>query len=138
MGRADREGRPDGRSRQRTPGHRASGARFASSEQCRLRASQEGVEAFTRLVDEHSDLVQGVTVRILGDEDARDAAQEVWIKAWAGIKGFRGDSASSIWLYRIVVTGQPHPSGAEPAGRVRGRGRSGSPDVGRPYETNSQ
>ncbi len=103
MGRADREGRPDGRSRQRTPGHRASGARFASSEQCRLRASQEGVEAYTRLVDEHSDLVQGVTVRILGDEDARDAAQEVWIKAWASIKGFRGDSAFSTWLYRIAV-----------------------------------
>lgn len=55
------------------------------------------------LVDEHSDLVQGVTARILGAEDARDAAQEVWIKAWAGIKGFRGDSAFGTWLYRISV-----------------------------------
>ena len=61
------------------------------------------------------------------DEDARDAAQEVWIKAWAGIKGSRGDSAFSTRLYRIVVTGQPHPSGAEPAGRnsaTRGRHRN--------------
>ena len=67
------------------------------------RASRGDAEAFTRLVDEHSDLVHGVTVRILGAGDARDAAQEVWIKAWAAIKGFRGDSAFGTWLYRIAV-----------------------------------
>jgi RNA polymerase sigma-70 factor, ECF subfamily len=67
------------------------------------RASRGDAEAFTRLVDEHSDLVRRVTVRILGAGDARDAAQEVWIRAWADIKGFRGASAFGTWLYRIAV-----------------------------------
>ncbi|MEJ7841732.1 MAG: RNA polymerase sigma factor, partial [Rubrobacter sp.] len=83
------------------------GRRRASAEEDGKRlaalASRGDVEAFTKLVDEHSGLVHGVAVRILGAGDARDAAQEVWIKAWAGIKGFRGDSAFSTWLYRIAV-----------------------------------
>lgn len=41
--------------------------------------------------------------RILGREDARDASQEVWVRAWTNIKGFRGESAFSTWLHTIAV-----------------------------------
>ena len=68
-----------------------------------MRASRGDIEAFTRLVDEHSDLVNKVAVRILGAGDARGAAQEVWVKAWGSVKSFRGDSAFSTWLYKIAV-----------------------------------
>ena len=40
---------------------------------------------------------------MLGEEDAQDASQEVWIRVWRNIRGFRGESAFSTWLYRITV-----------------------------------
>ena len=67
------------------------------------RACQGDVEAFTKLVRAHSSLVYRVALRMLGDEDAQDASQEVWIRVWKNIKGFRGESAFSTWLYRITM-----------------------------------
>lgn len=37
------------------------------------------------------------------DEDARDVAQEVYLRAWKGIANFRGDAQFSTWLYRITA-----------------------------------
>lgn len=67
------------------------------------RASQGEVGAFSQLVREHSDLVYRVSLRMLGDKEAQDASQEVWIRVWRSIKEFRGESAFSTWLYRITV-----------------------------------
>jgi RNA polymerase sigma-70 factor (ECF subfamily) len=67
------------------------------------RASQGDVEAFRRLVQDHSTLVYRVALRILGADDAQDASQEVWVKVWQNIRGFRGESAFGTWLYRITV-----------------------------------
>lgn len=67
------------------------------------RASRGDVEAFSTLVREHSGLVHRVALRVLGAEDAQDASQEVWIRVWANIKTFRGESAFSTWLYRIAM-----------------------------------
>ena len=61
-------------------------------------------EAFARLVRRHSDLVYRVALRVLGDEEeARDASQEAWIRAWRGLDRFKGESAFTTWLYRITV-----------------------------------
>ena len=68
-----------------------------------IRASKGDVEAFRLLVQEHSGLVYRVALRILGAQDAQDASQEAWIRAWKNIENFRGDSAFSTWLYRITV-----------------------------------
>jgi len=68
-----------------------------------IRASRGDLEAFRKLVQEHSGLVYRVALRILGAEDAQDASQEIWIRVWRNIKNFRGDSAFSTWLYRITV-----------------------------------
>jgi RNA polymerase sigma-70 factor, ECF subfamily len=67
------------------------------------RASRGDVDAFSILVREHSGLVHRVALRVLGAEDAQDATQEVWIRVWANIKNFRGESAFSTWLYRIAM-----------------------------------
>ena len=66
-------------------------------------ASRGDVEAFTKLVRAHSSLVYRVALRMLGTEEAQDASQEVWIRVWRNIKGFRGESAFSTWLYKIAV-----------------------------------
>jgi RNA polymerase sigma-70 factor (ECF subfamily) len=37
------------------------------------------------------------------DEDAEDVLQEAFIKAFRSLKGFKGESKFSTWLYRITV-----------------------------------
>ncbi len=67
------------------------------------RASKGDVAAFSRLVEDHSALVYRVALRMLGSDDAQDASQEVWVRAWRNIGKFRGESAFGTWLYRITV-----------------------------------
>ena len=67
------------------------------------RASRGDVDAFSRLVSAHSALVRGVTLRMLGAQEAQDASQEVWVRVWANMKSFRGESAFSTWLYRVTL-----------------------------------
>ena len=37
------------------------------------------------------------------EEDARDVVQESYLRAWKGIKSFRGDAQFSTWMYRITA-----------------------------------
>ena len=77
--------------------------RIADDRHLAIRASQGDVEAFTKLVRAHSSLVYRVSLRMLGEEDAHDVSQEVWVRAWRNITNFRAQSAFSTWLYRITV-----------------------------------
>lgn len=67
------------------------------------RAAGGEVGAFSELVRRHSTLVYRVALRMLGDNSAQDATQEVWIRVWRNINNFRGDSAFSTWLYKITM-----------------------------------
>ena len=67
------------------------------------RAARGDVPAFAELVRSYSGLVYRVATRILGNDDAQDASQEVWIRVWRNLQGFRGESAFSTWLYKITV-----------------------------------
>jgi RNA polymerase sigma-70 factor (ECF subfamily) len=69
-----------------------------------VRVFQGGDEsAFDTLVLKHKDRVFGLCYRILGDrEEANDSAQEAFVRAYRAMRGFRGDSAFSTWLYRIA------------------------------------
>jgi RNA polymerase sigma-70 factor (ECF subfamily) len=61
-------------------------------------------EAFSTLVRRHRDRLWAVAIRTLGDqEEAADALQESLISAFRGAGGYRGDSAVTTWLHRIVV-----------------------------------
>jgi RNA polymerase sigma-70 factor, ECF subfamily len=77
--------------------------RTAEDRDLATRAARGDVEAFTKLVRTHSSLVYRVALRMLGNEAAQDASQEVWIRVWRNIEGFRGESTFSTWLYRITV-----------------------------------
>ncbi len=37
------------------------------------------------------------------EEDARDVAQDAYLRAWRGIGKFRGEAQFSTWLYRITA-----------------------------------
>ena len=67
------------------------------------RAQKDDVDAFEQLVRAHEKTVYNLALRTLGSrEDAEDAAQEVFVKAYTSLKSFRGESRLSVWLYRIT------------------------------------
>lgn len=42
--------------------------------------------------------------RLVGDEeDARDVVQDAYLRAYRGLKRFRGDAQFSTWMYRITA-----------------------------------
>jgi RNA polymerase sigma-70 factor (ECF subfamily) len=61
-------------------------------------------EAFDELVRRYRRPVYNL-VRALtgGDGDSEDLVQDVFVRAFRAIDGFRGDSAFKSWLYRIAV-----------------------------------
>jgi RNA polymerase sigma-70 factor (ECF subfamily) len=61
-------------------------------------------DAFAELVTRHRDRLWAVALRTLGNpEDAADALQDALLSAYRGASGFRGNSAVTTWLHRIVV-----------------------------------
>ena len=61
-------------------------------------------EAFGVLVQRHRSRLWAVAVRTLRDpEDAADALQDALVSAYRGAASFRGDSAVTTWLHRVVV-----------------------------------
>jgi RNA polymerase sigma-70 factor (ECF subfamily) len=61
-------------------------------------------EAFGQLVQRHQVAVYRVVRGILADPaESEDVAQEVFVKAFANLARFRGDSGFFTWLYRIAV-----------------------------------
>lgn len=60
--------------------------------------------AFDVIVTRHRRAIYQVCFRFSGNhEDASDLSQEALVRAWRGLKNFRGQSALSTWLYRIAV-----------------------------------
>ena len=61
-------------------------------------------DAFGEIVRRHRDRMWAVALRTLGDpEEAADAVQDALVSAYRAAEGFRGDSAITTWLHRIVV-----------------------------------
>jgi RNA polymerase sigma-70 factor (ECF subfamily) len=61
-------------------------------------------DAFDLIVQRHQRKIYQVCFRFAGShEDASDLAQDVFIRAYRGLRGFKGHSAVATWLYRIAV-----------------------------------
>jgi RNA polymerase sigma-70 factor (ECF subfamily) len=60
--------------------------------------------AFDVIVERHRRPVYQLCYRFVGNhEDASDLSQDVFLRAYRGLKNFRGQSSLSTWLYRIGV-----------------------------------
>ncbi len=61
-------------------------------------------EAFGQLVRLHRDAVYRFAARWLADPDqALDVAQDVFVRAFDGLKNYRGDSRFRTWLFSITL-----------------------------------
>jgi len=60
--------------------------------------------AFDVIVERHRRAVYMVCYRFVNNhEDASDLAQDAFVRAWRGLKNFKGQSALPTWLHRIAV-----------------------------------
>ena len=59
--------------------------------------------AFRELVEDHGKAIYNVALFTLNDEImAADATQEVFIRIWRGLKGFKAQAKLASWIYRIT------------------------------------
>lgn len=69
-----------------------------------VRAQEGDVRSFEVLARRHQAALYRLAVRVMGDPgEAEDALQEALLDAWRRIGRFRGDSAFSTWMYRVVT-----------------------------------
>jgi len=70
-----------------------------------VEACQAGeASAFDLLVARWEDKIRGAAYRFLGsEEEARDVAQEAFLKAYRALGGFKREARFSSWLYQIAT-----------------------------------
>ncbi|RZL96740.1 MAG: RNA polymerase sigma factor [Variovorax sp.] len=79
------------------------------------RAAQGDTLAFQHIMRRHNRLLFRTGRSILkNDDEAQDALQEAYLRAWRSLGSFRAEARLSTWLVRIVVN--------EALGRLRKRG----------------
>ncbi len=68
------------------------------------RARKGDRDAYAELVRRHSPRIFALCLSMLRRrESAEDAAQEAFVKAWKGLRRFRGGAAFSTWVHRIAA-----------------------------------
>ena len=75
-----------------------------TDEELVARASAGDLESFNQLVTRWERPIYALAYRTLGrEEDARDVVQEAFLRAYRGLRGFKGQAKFSSWLYRITL-----------------------------------
>jgi RNA polymerase sigma-70 factor (ECF subfamily) len=76
-----------------------------SSDEELVTLSQGGdLDSFNQLVLRWERPIYALAYRVIGrEEDARDVAQETFLRAFRALKGFKGQAKFSSWLYRIAL-----------------------------------
>jgi RNA polymerase sigma-70 factor (ECF subfamily) len=76
----------------------------ATDEELVARSMDGDVESFNQLVVRWERPIYALAYRVIGrDEDARDVAQETFLRAFRALPGFKGQAKFSSWLYRIAL-----------------------------------
>ena len=77
---------------------------YKTDEELVTLAARGDTDAFNQLVVRWERSIHALAYRILGrEEDASDVCQEAFLRAFRGLKGFKGQAKFSSWLYRIAV-----------------------------------
>lgn len=58
----------------------------------------------SNIIEKHADSVYNLAVRLTGDrEEARDLAQDVFIRILKGAASFRGEASERTWVCQVVI-----------------------------------
>ena len=67
-------------------------------------ATAGDLDSFNQLVSRWERPIYALAYRTLRREaDARDVVQEAFLRAYRGLRGFKGQAKFSSWLYRITL-----------------------------------
>ncbi|MEO6328579.1 MAG: sigma-70 family RNA polymerase sigma factor [Ginsengibacter sp.] len=62
------------------------------------------VQAYATLVNHYKDMALSLAYNILlNREEAEEAAQDAFVKAYTSLRSFKGNARFSTWVYRIIV-----------------------------------
>ena len=76
----------------------------SSDEELVARSMGGDLDSFNQLVLRWERPIYALAYRVIGrEEDARDVAQETFLRAFRALKGFKGQAKFSSWLYRITL-----------------------------------
>jgi len=74
------------------------------SEDLMARIAKGDDDAFEILVNRHQTSILNLIYRFIGDRtQAKDLAQEVFIRVWQAAKTYKPEAKFTTWLYRITV-----------------------------------
>jgi RNA polymerase sigma-70 factor (ECF subfamily) len=77
---------------------------MTSDEELVARSRGGDLDSFNQLVLRWERPIYSLAYRVIGrEEDARDVAQETFLRAFRGLSGFKGQAKFSSWLYRITL-----------------------------------
>ncbi len=63
----------------------------------------EGIMSFEEIHVTYRPKIERYLVRMVGEAEAEDLTQEVFVKVHRALPGFKGDSSLSTWIYRIAT-----------------------------------
>jgi len=67
------------------------------------RAQSGDRRAFERLYHRHAARIHGLARRMLSYDEAGEATQDVFVRAWEKLGSFRGEAAFGTWLHRLAI-----------------------------------
>jgi RNA polymerase sigma-70 factor, ECF subfamily len=104
----------------------------------------ENEAAFQNIYVQYRPKILNYLRRLVGEADAEDVAQEVFVKVSKALEGFRGESQLSTWIYRIATNAamdylrksssrqKPFVPGGLPDDALSGEGEDAIPDDSAP------
>src|SRR5215212_9758067 len=76
----------------------------STDEELVARSMGGDLDSFNQLVLRWERPIYALAYRVIGrEEEARDVAQETFLRAFRALKGFKGEAKFSSWLYRITL-----------------------------------
>jgi RNA polymerase sigma-70 factor (ECF subfamily) len=66
-------------------------------------AARGDARAFERLYRAHAGRIRALACRLMGSEEADEATQDVFVRAWEKLGTFRGESQFGTWLHRLGI-----------------------------------
>jgi RNA polymerase sigma-70 factor (ECF subfamily) len=109
------------------------------------RAAGGDMQAFESLYRRHAPRVHSLARRMIGEAEADETTQDVFVRAWRKLGTFRGEAAFGTWLHRLAINTvlgrrkqlairrtrhADWPGGSEP-----GSASGGGPEVRMDFET---